>query len=233
MTSKTLAKSDPAAVYQSLKERLKPRAYANLDNVNEVCARIHNARGDPAKKDYSISAIARRLLEQGKGPSYNTLNAPGGSHFKVLIRAWAEVDGAGMVRRPAERTPGRDDELLSKIDNENVRGEVAFRLAEARRLVAVNNLLKSKANIIVDQRLKDGTALAQGKGDEPQLMEAEPILNPVERQSLLRAFKPERLKLHGMTIEEDGAVMQRGRVVFETGFESGFAKLLTLVNRHG
>ena len=233
MTSQTLAKSDPATAYQALKEQLKPRAHVNLGNVNEVCAQIHNARGDPAKKNYSIAAIARRLLEQGKGPSYNTLNAPGGRHFKVLIRAWAEADGAGMVRRHAEPTPGRDDGLLSKIDNEAVRGEVAFRLAEARRLVAVYNNLKSKANITIDQRLKDGTPLAQGKGDEPQLVEAEPLLNPVERQALLRALKPERLKLHDLTIEEDGAVMQRGRVVFETGFESGFAKLLTLVDRHG
>jgi hypothetical protein len=220
------SQTGPAAVYQALKARLKARAYANLDNVNEVCAQIHEARGSAEKKDYSIATVARKLKASGKGPSYNTLNAPGGAHFKQLILAWAQSDGATMARPLVEPAPGSEDELLNKIDNEAVRNEVKILLVQARSILFKYNLLKSKANITVDMRVKDGTALAQGKGAAPQVLAPQPVLAPVEVAALKNALNPERLKSFGITIGEGGELLHRGRSIMETGFASGYKTVL-------
>src|SRR4051812_46616962 len=117
----------PDSVLADLKIKLKPRAHRNLDNVQRVCQEIH---ASTVAKDYSLATVGRALEHRKESPNYNTLKAPGGAHFKVLISAWAAWDGVGMGKRPRSAAPDNGfSELLKKISEPALRSELGFLLA--------------------------------------------------------------------------------------------------------
>lgn len=216
----------PETVLAELKAKLGTRAHQNLDNVHAVCRAISNEPGDPARKDYSLATIGKRLTQQQKGPSYNTLQTPTGGHFKTLIRAWADYQGALMVKHTIPRIPTADDELLRHIPDIALRSSVGFRLAQGRRALAELDLLKGKTTLTVDMRPKDGLPHAQGTS----LLPVEPsfVLSPSEREVIEKALDERHLDRFGITISGAGEYVVKDKALFG----AGFAPILRNVLQH-
>lgn len=211
----------PDEVLSDLKTKLKARAHRNLDNVQRVCREIHARSGT---KDYSLAAVGRALEARKETPSYNTLKAPGGAHFKKLIGAWAEWDGIGTSRLPRSSAPeGGFLELLKKIADPALRSELGFLLAEGRRHKAQLDSLKGMTTLTIDMRPKDG--LPAARADVPALLPP-PALMDTEREALRRAIDEKRLKLKGLSVGPDGEILFNRKLLFDIGFASGLKKLL-------
>ena len=221
MSTATPPPPTPDIVLAELKLKLGNRAHANLDIVHDVCRSIHKQSG----KDYSLVTVGRKLAALHKGPSYNTLQAPSGRHFKTLISAWADHSGASMVKQAKPSPPpSSDDALLRKIEEPALRSEIGFRLAQGRRDRAELNTLKGVTVLTVDMRPTDGLAHAQG--NSPQIVDAAPRLLESERSALTTALDDSRLRRLGITIGEDGEFLLNGKVLFDVGFASGLQKLI-------
>lgn len=213
----------PDAVLAELKGKLKPRAHANLENVHRVCREIHTGT---AAKDYSLVAVGRMLEHRKESPNYNTLKAPGGAHFKVLISAWATWDGVSMSKPARSSAPDNGfSELLKKVTEPALRSELGFLLAEGRRHKAQLDALKGVTSLTIDMRPKDGLGLAQ-----PNVTAITPPapsdLVDTEREALRRAVDDKRLKQKGLTVGPDGEILLNQKVLFDVGFVSGLKKLL-------
>jgi len=222
---KPAKKPTPDEVLANLKSKFGKRAHPNFDNVHEVCRAISAEPGAPERKDYSIATIGRRLEQLGRSPGYNTLNSPGGAHFRELIRAWAEDAGATMVKLPAKAAPKGDDDWLHKITDPDVRSEFSFRLAELRSTKAQLNTLLSKTNVPIDMRPKDGLPHAQGSAIRVLPPEGTKLLEH-ELEALRGALDERNRKRRHLEVGPEDQVAHKNETIFDPGFASGFAKLL-------
>ena len=217
-------KVNPETVIVALKARLKKRAHANLDNVHAVCRAIHEH--PVGRKDYSIATVARKLEQQKQSPSYNTLSAPGGAHFKELILAWAQWDGVDMAKPVVSSVPsGAYEELLRKISDPAVRSEIGFLLAEGRRNRMQLDAIKGIKTLTIDIRPKDGLPLARSNPEALPLA-IKPALLESELDALKNALDEKHLHRCGLVVGPDGEISLRKLVVFHVGFMTGLRKLI-------
>jgi hypothetical protein len=222
----TPKRTNPATVLAALKARLKKRAHLNLDHVHAVCRAIHDGPGARGRKDYSLATVARQLEQQQVSPNYNTLKAPGGAHFKELIRAWAQWDGGDLVKPATPSAPaGAYEQLLRQIPDPALRSEIGFRLAEGRRSRAELDSLKGRTTLTIDLRPKDDRPSARAN-PEFQLVKPKPDLLESEREALTHALDDKHLQRCGLTVGPDGEIALGKRIVFQVGFLSGLRKLI-------
>ena len=224
-------KTHPDTLLSELKARLHKRAHPNLDHVHAACRSIFEGPGTAGRKDYSTPTVARLLEAQGKSPNYNTLNSPGGSHFKALVRAWAQWDGTDILKPPTPSTPEachQHADLLRQIFNPAVRAEIGFLLADLRRTRGELNTLKARTTPTIDRRPKDGLPQAHSQPLALASTTTKPLLLETERHALQKALDPQYLRRLGLTPGPDGDISDNKTTLFPVGFLTGLQKLLDL-----
>ena len=204
------AKQHPDAILAELKAKLGTRAKRNLDTLHKVCSEIHNSSAK--EKDYSLTVIGRRTEELG-GPALNTLHSKFGAHFRDLIKAWADYDGAPIKKPSIAVSPGRTEGLLTRISDPALRSLIAKELAKGAMASRELVVLKAQANAVVDNRPKE----AQGTGTA-LLIEPSAKLTSVQAEAIEIALDEKWQRSHGIVVGANGEVKVNGHRVFPSGF---------------
>lgn len=215
-------KIHPDQLLAELKAATGKRAHKNLDLVHEVCREIFHSTADG--KDYSLAAIGRETEKRG-GPALNTLYAPFGKRFKALINCWAEWDGTRPRKpaRPPSSATDEHDEVLRAIKDPVVSSLVAFRFAEARRWKAELDTIKANTELVIDQRPRDGQAMASDRVS--RMFGVGAVLLPTEREALETVASDAWLHRNGFVEGADGEVLTRtGSLILPIGFLAAVRK---------
>lgn len=210
---------NPDELLEQLKATANPRKAKNLDIVHDVC-REQFERGS---KDFSVATIAKFTVERG-GPTRQTIHNKTGDDFKGLIAAWASHTG-GLSRKPRKVNENPVFAVLEKIENPAVRAVMGSVLAENKKLRGEVHLLKSQANIVIDQR---PTPTASVSKETIQILPASTGLTDSEKDALRHAISASFLEDEGWEQDPNGRILSRKtkRVIFKVGFATAIRKVL-------
>lgn len=207
----------PDELLEKLKANVNPRKQKNLDVINAIC-REQYERGS---KDFSVATISRLAQERG-GPVKSTIHNKTGDEYKGLIKAWAEHTG-GATRKVRKIREDPIHAVLDKIENPAVRAVMGAVLAENRRLKGEVNLLKAKAEVVIDRRrVTDSPA-----NPLVQILPASTGLTDSENEALRYAISDKLMQDEGWTQDEHGRILNtKERAIFKVGFVSAIRKIV-------
>lgn len=210
-------KETPDEVLARLCDGADPRRVRSLRAIHAVC----EAQREHGSRDYSLATIGRLARTTG-GPSAAALGNPTGKAYRLLIASHRDAYAAAPRQR--KRQSDDVDALLVGIRDPLQRARIEQLRDEVRRLrVRAADL----------QRLANGAArvtVVRGEANEPDRVLQDvraPDLLPYEREALVRALEPRRLKALGLTAGPTGRVeTEDGHELFAAGFATGLRKLL-------
>ncbi|MEG0151402.1 MAG: gamma-mobile-trio protein GmtX, partial [Comamonas sp.] len=114
---------------------------------------------------------------------------------------------------------------LLRIDDPAIRSIMQSVIVERDKLKSQLTLLKSKSQIVVDQRPL-GANIAPGDSDVP-ILEIGAQLTDSERDALRSAIAKDFLADQGWSVGPDGEIVtDRNRVIYDPGYESAIKKIL-------
>ncbi|MFM0205773.1 gamma-mobile-trio protein GmtX [Paraburkholderia sediminicola] len=214
-------KISPDQVLVALQLGATTRTQKSLDIVHAICSEQHAA----GNEDFSVATIGRLSSGRG-GPSPQSIRNSTGEHYRTLLKAWANyVDGAAR-KPPARAEPGVADDVLDMIPDSSVRALVGSFLAENRKLKAENNLLKKKAEVVIDRRPMAKMAVT-GPQSGVQVLAPLSTLLPLEVDALRHAISDELLTKMGWAVDgKTGRVSKGGHAIFRAGFVTAIKKVL-------
>lgn len=206
----------PDEFLEHLKNNANLRKAKNLDIIHKVC-REQYERGS---KDFSVATISRLAVMEG-GPVKSTIHNKTGDDFKGLIKAWAEHTG-GNLRKARKINENPIYAVLDKIPDPAARAVMGAVLAENKKLRGEINLLKSKANIIIDRRQSSSS-----QTPAIQILPTSNLLTNSEIEALRHAISEKILKDEGWIQDGNGRILTtKGREILKIGFTSAIRKII-------
>lgn len=215
----------PNEVLHALLEK-GPRSQkaATLKALHEICATQYSSRNQ-AVRDFGLPAIGKICEEKGLFKARVLYNAAS-EDYVALIKAWAAFSGAPSVKSPKKEVAlPSGHAYLMRIEDPAVRSIMQSVISERDKLKAQLALLKSKSQIIVNQRPL-GAAIAQ-ENEAIAVLEVGAKLTDSERGALQKAVSKAFLDDQGWILGADGEISTAsGRTLFEPGFCSAIRKIL-------
>lgn len=215
----------PDAVLSSLMDK-GPRSHkaANLKALHDICATQY-AITNQAVRDFSLPAIGRICEYKGVFKARVLYNAAS-EDYVSLIKAWAAFSGMPGIKPPKkEVSPPTGHAYLMRIEDPALRSIMQSVIVERDKLKSQLSLLKSKSQVIVNQRPLGATIAPGGEG--VPIIEIGAQLTDSERESLQKTISTGFLADQGWSIGQDGDVVTTtGRTLFEPGFVSAIRKVL-------
>ncbi len=210
---------NPSELLVQLKGSANSRKARNLDIVDAVC----REQQDRGSKDFSVATIAR-LCQARKGPSKQTIHNRTGDAYKALIAEWAKFAGGG-VKKPKRASENPLNDVLAKIDDPAVRAVMGSVLADNKKLRGEVNLLKSRANVIIDRRAEITSSASR---ELIQILPPSASLTVSETEALRYAISERVLEDEGWEIDPHGRILssKSRRTIFKVGFASAIRKVL-------
>lgn len=144
-------------VFDELMLDADPRTKKKLISLNRSIERYVKSGG----RDFRIATISKITL-QDEGPKEQSIRnkGKGGSMFRQLIDSWASIYSK---KTSPSKINIEENDFVRRIDDPAIRGYVNIILAEKKKLIRENRLLKKNANIIFDKRVfkgvEDGSAI--------------------------------------------------------------------------
>jgi hypothetical protein len=196
----------------------------NLKALHDICAVQHTIKNQ-AVRDFSLPAIGRICEEKGIFKARVLYNAAS-EDYVALIKSWAAFSGTPSIKPPKKVvTPPAGHAYLMRIDDPAIRSIMQSVIVERDKLKAQLALLKSKSQIVVNQRPL-GATIAPGDAGVP-VLEISAQLTDSEREALRRAISKEFLADQGWNLGPDGEILtERKRVIYDPGYESAIRKVL-------
>lgn len=197
---------------------------ANLRALHEICSVQHGVQNQ-ATRDFSLPTIGRLCEEKGIFKARVLYNAAS-DDYVALIKAWAAFSGTPDIKPPKKVVaPPAGHAYLMRIEDPAVRSIMQSVIAERDKLKAQLSLLKSKTQIVVDQRPLSATIAPGDAG--VRVLEIASKLTDSERDALRRAISAEFLADQGWSLGPDGEITtDRKRVIYDPGYESAVRKVL-------
>lgn len=197
---------------------------ANLKALHEICAAQH-ALKNQAVRDFSLAAIGRACEAKGIFKARVLYNAAS-EDYVTLIKAWAAFSGTASIKPPKkEVAPPAGHAYLMRIEDPAVRSIMQSIIVERDKLKAQVTLLKSKSQVVVNQRPL-GATIAPGNEGMP-IIEIGAQLTDSERDSLRKAISKEFLSDQGWMLGPDGDISTAtGRPLFEPGYATAIQKVI-------
>lgn len=215
----------PDEVLRALLEK-GPRSQkaANLNALHSICASQHAIKNQ-AVRDFSLPAIGRLCEEKGIF-KWRVLYNAASEDYVALIKAWAAYSGTPGIKPPKKDiAPPVGHAYLMRIDDPAIRSIMQSVIVERDKLKSQLALLKSKSQIIVNQRPL-GATIAPGDSSIP-ILEISAQLTDSERDALRRAISAEFLADQGWSLGSSGEIItERQRVLYDPGYESAIKKVL-------
>lgn len=209
----------PDELLNLIKAKSNIRKQRSLDIVAGVC----KGQLERGSRDFSIATIGRFSAENG-GPSPQTIRNKGGDDFRVLIATWAEYSNGAMKKPPRIQESGISS-ILGKINEPAVRSIVGSILAANSKLQREVNLLRQKAEIVIDRR---AVPLSITMQEDSQLTSIVESLSTTEMAALSHAISTELMEQEGWTKEKSGRIVNSlGRTIFKAGFIIALEKILS------
>jgi hypothetical protein len=211
----------PDEVHISLKNQSNTRMQASLDTLHEVC-RNQKTSGSV---DFSLPTIAA-LLKKHQGPSYQTLRNknPQGERYRTLIDAWSRFSGGNMKKLVKSVAPSSEGSILQKIPDAAVRGLVGGIIAENSRLRGEVQVLRQRAEYVIDRR---PVLRTQQDSDAVDVAPALCHLTGIEVEALRHAVSDKFLMDEGWVLDDSGRIKTaKGRPIFKPGFATAIRKIL-------
>ncbi len=220
------SKETPDEVLARLCDGADPRRVRSLRAIHDVC----EAQREHGSQDYSLVTIGRLARAKG-GPSVAALGNPAGRAYRLLIASHRDAYAVVPARKP--RQSDDVDALLVGVRDPLQRARIEQLRDEVRRL---------RDRVADLQRWANGAArvtIVRGEAGEADRVMRDvgvpvaPDLLPYEREALVRALEPRRLKGLGLTVGPTGRVeTDDGHELFATGFATGFQKLMSAFASH-
>ncbi len=209
---------------EALKEGKTPSTRHSLDALNGILKAYH----DSGQRDFSVTTIGRVSAERG-GVGYQSIRATANKHYRDLIQAWAAKASTTMKKplltRSRSKQVPQDIRLLERIPDPAVRVLFGQIIAERNRYRNEVNILKSKAEIIIDKRpVRHFDASAEHTVE--LLPPLKGIVNDIELKALKFACGEDCVERNGWNVTAAGQVKNEfGVEVFPHGFMTGLRKL--------
>ncbi|MCO8108688.1 gamma-mobile-trio protein GmtX [Acinetobacter indicus] len=212
-------------ILQDLKTGRNARTQKSLDQLNNLL----KARFEKGEQDYSIATIGRLSKAKG-GIGTVSIRNVSGSHFRLLIEAWA-TKAQTKTKKPFASHSRKyeipsDKDLLRKVDDPALRVVFGQIIAEKNKLRAENHILKNTTEVIVDMR---PSRIIQA--NDNQHVEVLPSLDKIlvdsEIEALKDAINKDTMLKRGWVISRLGAVKDENRQsLFKSGFIPAIQKVL-------
>ena len=196
----------------------------NLNALHSVCAAQYAIKNQ-AMRDFSLPAIGRICEENGIFKGRVLYNAASQDYVE-LIKSWATFSGTPSIKPPKKDVPPpAGHAYLLRIDDPAVRSIMQSVIVERDKLKAQLALLKSKSQIVVNQRPL-GATIAPGDSGVP-ILEIGAQLTESERDAQRRAISKGFLADQGWSVQPDGEIVNdRNRVIYDPGYASAIKKVV-------
>jgi len=213
---------DPKKLLDKLKATASIRKQHTLELIHEILER-QTALGD---RDFSIANIGRLSSQKG-GPSPQAIRNKGGEDYRRLIEAWA-ASYSTTTKKPLSQgsrnvTPGRDEDILKRIEDPALRAVVGAIIAERNRYLQELRVVKGQMEIIIDRR----PAACEVQKPVELLPSLSGILTESEREALEHAVSDKLIGERGWEVFPNGRVKdQNGRHLYKPGYITALKKVL-------
>jgi hypothetical protein len=212
----------PDQVLERLKSGVRPQKQRNLDIIHAVCRELHGL----GSRDFSLATVGR-MSEARHGMSRNALYNKASEDFRTLIAAWTAFTGEPAKKQASALKPIAEEDLLRRIDDPALRSLLGGIVAQRNRLRGEVNLLKAKANVVIDRRTLPGHTHVMPEGQVMQVLSPLAHLTATETAALRKSVSPAFLSQEGWREGPNGEIINgKGRVLFEIGFANAVRKLL-------
>jgi len=197
---------------------------ANLKALHEICAAQH-ALKNQAVRDFSLSAIGRACEEKRIFKARVLYNAAS-EDYVTLIKAWAAFSGTASIKPPKkEIAPPAGHAYLMRIEDPAVRSIMQSIIVERDKLKAQVTLLKSKSQVVVNQRPLGATIAP--RDEVVPVIETGAQLTDSERDALYQAISKDFLLNQGWVLGQDGEIATAsGRPLFQPGYATAIQKII-------
>lgn len=204
-----------------LKELIKdsdPRTSKKIISLNKSLRRYVKAGG----RDFRVATIAR-LTMQDNGPKEQSIRNKnkGGESFRKLINGWASIYPSSQSSNSSS-IKINDDEIVNKINDPAVRGYFNIVLAERKKLLRENKLLKENLNVVYDNR---NTIVVDDNIDKVETI-TDYILDDIEIEALNHSISSELMVKMGWSHDELGRVKMGNVRIYKPGYISAIKKIL-------
>jgi hypothetical protein len=209
--------------YELLEQLLAASGTRKRNSLNVIHA-VCEEQKDAGNDDFSIATIAKKSAKRG-GPKEQSIRNAAGIDYRTLIACWAEYSN-GSTKRPTKTPDDPYNKLLQGIQDPAIRAVWSAVLAENKKLRGQVNLLKSNANIVIDQRPvnKESEKLGQTTEFLPSVSSR---LTPSEIDALKYSISPEFLNDQGWSSQENGRVVSsKGRAIYKPGYITAIQKVI-------
>jgi hypothetical protein len=195
-----------------------------LRRLHELCS-IEYGRRSQVTRDLSLANMSRAAERDGIFKARTIYNKQS-EDYVTVVKAWDAYNGPKESKLIKHQVPAVEKyAFLKKINDPAIRGLCQMGLIERDKLRAELNMLKSQTQVIVDMRPL-GAQLTGG--DNVAVIELSAQLTNSEQNALAAAINPEILSKKKWTLGETGEVIdERGRFVFDPGFATGIAKIVS------
>lgn len=197
-----------------------------LRKLHSLCEKEFVQHSSGAR-DFSLANMSKVAESAGLFRARTIYNAQS-IDYANLVKAWDAYNGTENAHKNKKIVEPLKDkyDFLNKIEDQALRSLCRIAFAERDKLKAELNLLKSRTVVTVDMRPMDmhtSKSFAHTNSNVKSI-----ALSDSEHKALSLAIDSTSLAKKGWSIGEAGEIIdERRRFVFNPGFATGIAKLLS------
>ncbi|MBA5639478.1 alpha/beta hydrolase [Duganella sp. LX20W] len=211
-----------------LDKSLRADKAEKLRRLHSLCEKEFERHSSGAR-DFSLANMSKVAESAGLFRARTIYNAQS-VDYANLVKAWEAHNGTTNTRKNNKVVEPLKDkyDFLAKIEDQALRSLCRIAFSERDKLKAELNLLKSQTVVTVDMRpigMHTRTSYVTADSNVKAIE-----LSDSEHKALSAAIDPATLARKGWSIGEAGEIIdERRRFVFNPGFATGLAKLLSKI----